>query len=471
MKDQHCKPDNESEFYNLMNGDHLRRAQKLSHMGSWMIDLGAGIVLASEEACRIYGSDKRESSLAEVQALVVPEFRASMDEALRRLVNDKAPYDMEYKIKRKSDGEIRYIHSVAEYDPERRIVTGTIHDITWRKRAEDALHESEARFRSLFDNAMSGIVYIDAHGNILEVNARMLNFLGSPSPEETKKLNMLTFPLLVKVGFSADLERCIRTREVVSGAAEYQSKWGKTRYLEYILNPIGRGETISGIIAKVEDITERKAVEEEIRSLLAEKDLLMREIHHRLKNNMAVIESLLKMQIGGSDCPQADAALQDAVGRLSSMRVLYDKLYRSKDLKEVSAEGYILTLLDEIFGVFPESGDIEIISDIDDFPIPSEKVFTLGIIINELLTNILKYAFTEKQKVKRVTLSAARKDNMVSIVIRDNGVGCDVELLTDGSKGFGLQLIRMLTEQMNGTVVFENDQGTVCSLEFPCETA
>jgi PAS domain S-box-containing protein len=448
------------------NEEHFNIIQKLTNLGSWRVDLDSATLFASAEACRIYGIEHHNYPLTYIQSLVMPDYRPELNAALNRLITTGSGYDVEYQIKRVSDGEIRDIHTIAEYNPEKRIVTGAIHDITMRKYAERALQESESRYRRLFDNSVSGIIYADVEGNVLDVNPKMLQILGSPSLAATKKVNVLTFPLLVEAGFSEDFRKVIATSDVVNGFTRYHSKWGKDHYLEYVLNPVKKEGTILRIIGKIEDITERKLADEKVQSLLEEKDLLLREVHHRLKNNMASIENLLKIQLGSSDDERVTAPLLDAASRLGSMRVMYDRLFLSTDLIHISIDDYFSTLADEIFEVFPESHDVEIIKKIQSFMIPSDIIFPLGLMINELLTNAFKYAFTCSVQEKRIRISAAINEGRVIISVSDNGAGYPEKGDSEEDPGFGLQLVRMLSKQIGGNVDFKNDGGAVCMLEF-----
>jgi len=446
--------------------EHFRIIQKLTHLGSWRIDLDTKTVHASVEACRIYGVEYQDYDILYIQALVLPQYRSFLDSELDNLIAKGSGYDVSYQIKRVSDGAIRDIHSIAEYNSGKRIVTGAIHDVTEHKTAERALQESEERYRSLFENSVSGIIYTDIEGRILEVNSKMLQLLGSPSMEETKSVNVLTFPLLVEAGFSADFKKVIDTSSVVNGETWYQSKWGTDHYLEYVLNPVKRDGRIVSIIGKIEDITERKQTEDKVQSLLDEKDVLLREIHHRLKNNMASIESLLKIQLGASDDERVTAPLLDAVARLGSMRVLYDKLYLSVDFIHTYIEDYLSTLIDEIFQVFPDGRNVKVVKNIQNFLIPSDKIFPLGLMINELLTNAFKYAFPDSGADKLIKISVASTAGRVRIVVRDNGGGYPEIRDKGDASGFGLQLVRMLVQQIGGKVDFRNEDGAVCVIEF-----
>jgi PAS domain S-box-containing protein len=446
--------------------EHFRIIEKLARLGSWRLDLDSLIVSASEEACRIYGLELNKYPVNVIQSLVLPEYRSEMDTQLDNLINSKGEYNIQFKIKNQKDGSIRDIHSIAEYNEEKRTVTGVIHDITEGKTIERELQESEERYRTLFNNSVSGIIYTDINGQILEANQKMLQILGSPSLEATKKINVLTFPLLVDVGFSADFRQVFETQSVVQRSVKYLSKWGTEHYLEYVLNPVKHGSIITRVIGKIEDITERKNDEIKIDALLLEKEILLREIHHRLKNNMASIAGLLRIQLENSDDNRVIAPLKDAVGRLNSMRILYDKLYLSADFIHTSIEEYLTSLIDEIFEVFPESQDVEIVKNIENFPIPSDKIFPLGLIINELLTNAFKYAFIDEHSTGKLEISVALSDADVRLIVKDNGRGY-ADLDAAGKKsGFGLRLIRMLTAQIGGAVEFNNDNGAVCVIDF-----
>jgi PAS domain S-box-containing protein len=137
-------------------------------------------------------------------------------------------------------------------------------DITAMKIAENALAESESRFRSLFDNAMTGVFYINTEGEIIEANPKIIELLGSLSIEETKKINVLTFPPLVANGYAKNFKKSIEEGVVVFDETSYKSKWGKTMHVRYYFNPIKVGNEIVGVLANVEDISELRKAERQI---------------------------------------------------------------------------------------------------------------------------------------------------------------------------------------------------------------
>ncbi len=216
------------------------------------------------------------------------------------------------------------------------------------------------------------------------------------------------------------------------------------------------------------DIAKRTRAEKEINRQLSEKEILLREVHHRIKNNISQIEGLLSMQASSTDNAFAKSALQDAISRVDSIRMLYEKLLIGKEYREVSIKTYSESLIDSLVAVFPESQNIHIEKKIVDCTLSSKIAIPLGIILNELLTNIFKYAFKEKNK-GRIVIEIEKTGNLVSLTIRDNGMGIEERNDKNKSPGFGLTLVKMLAEQLEGTFSIEKENGTKSELKFELE--
>jgi PAS domain S-box-containing protein len=211
------------------------------------------------------------------------------------------------------------------------------------------------------------------------------------------------------------------------------------------------------------DITHRKLAEEKIKTLLDEKELLLREVHHRIKNNMLTITSLLFLQTESLQDSAAISALNDAVSRIQSMVVLYDKLYRSSNFNELSVLEYLSPLVDEIVNNFPNYQIVKIEKVIEDFILPTATLFPIGIMINELLTNAMKYAFVGRDS-GLLKVSAYKAENRIYFSIEDDGVGMPES--DESIAGFGLQLVNMLAKQIRGVVRLQVENGTKFTLEF-----
>jgi PAS domain S-box-containing protein len=210
---------------------------------------------------------------------------------------------------------------------------------------------------------------------------------------------------------------------------------------------------------------ERKQAEEEIKRQLSEKEILLKEVHHRIKNNIAAVESLLFLHSQSTANPEALSVLQDAIGRVDSMRILYDKLLLSEDYKDISVKNYLDDLIDTIVTLFPDKAKIKIEKRIADFNLDPRRLFPLGIIINELLTNKMKYAFIDK-KAGAIKIFLTHADDHVSLSIQDNGRGLPDGFDIDKEKGFGLMLVKMLCQQLGGSFSMEKHKGTRCTVEF-----
>ncbi len=204
---------------------------------------------------------------------------------------------------------------------------------------------------------------------------------------------------------------------------------------------------------------------EKIKSLLDEKEFILKEVHHRIKNNMSTIKSILALQAMKLNEPAAQAALNDAGSRVQSMMVLYDKLFLAERYSDMPVRMYLPALIDQILANFPESSRLNIEKNVDDFILDTKRLSTLGIIINELLTNIMKYAFADGVD-GMITVSASLKDNRVTVIIQDNGRGIPVKTGNEKPGGFGFTLISILVKQLNGTMKIESEKGTTVVLEF-----
>ncbi len=215
-------------------------------------------------------------------------------------------------------------------------------------------------------------------------------------------------------------------------------------------------------------ITELKQAETESKKQLQQKEIILKEAHHRIKNNMASIENLLDLQCETITSDEAIYAIREAISRLHSMRLLYDKLLLTADYKTTSVKAYLDSLIDEIISLFPIKIAVKVEKKISDFNIHPKLLFPLGIIVNELLSNSMKYAFTECKNCS-VYIELFQDANKVTLLIKDNGVGLPSGFDINSTNGFGLMLVKLLSEQLNGSFEMSNNYGTHCSLEFELE--
>jgi two-component sensor histidine kinase len=216
------------------------------------------------------------------------------------------------------------------------------------------------------------------------------------------------------------------------------------------------------LLSVVEDKQDK---ENRIQALLDEKELLLKETHHRIKNNMGTINSLLSLQANDQIDPAAKTVLDDAAQRLQSMMVLYDKLYRSENYGELSVKEYLPALIAEIVGAFPIAVPVVTDIQVDDFTLSAKILSNIGIIMNELVANSMKYAFGSTER-GLIHISAAVDGSKVRFVYADDGAGLPHTVDFEHSTGFGLQLVQLLVRQIGGTIRIDREEGTRYVIEL-----
>ncbi len=205
---------------------------------------------------------------------------------------------------------------------------------------------------------------------------------------------------------------------------------------------------------------------ERIRELLSEKELLLREVHHRIKNNMSTVASLLALRASATSEPLASSILDDASRQVKSMTTLYDRLYATQYSGRISARSLLQPLVADIVASFKNDMPLEVAIRIDDFELEERQLQPLCIIINEILTNAMKYAF-KGRNAGRIEVSASEEAGSVRVRILDDGIGLPSSVDLGKSDGFGLMLVRSLAEQLGASARLERAGGTLFSLELP----
>lgn len=219
------------------------------------------------------------------------------------------------------------------------------------------------------------------------------------------------------------------------------------------------------------DISNRREAELKAQELLEEKELLLREIHHRVKNNMSMISAFLNLQADDTDNPHSASVLLEAAQRVTGMATLYDSLFHSSDLRATSVDSYLQTLIHAIIEGYPEKNrKIHADITVEDSNMKADLLISLGIIVNELVTNTLKYAFHENRP-GRLEVSFHSDDQKARLEVRDNGPGLPPGFSLDSSEGFGLKLVKLLSTQLQGKLMIENRNGAGFILEFPLAPA
>jgi PAS domain S-box-containing protein len=216
--------------------------------------------------------------------------------------------------------------------------------------------------------------------------------------------------------------------------------------LHDVKNGIGQA---NGFVLTLADITERKLAEENVRASLREKEMLLQEIHHRVKNNLQVIVSLLGLQSQQVSDSQAVGALEESRDRIKAMALIHENLYRERDPAGVNLSAYLKTIASQIVSGYSLSKNIELIYNGDHVGVDLNKAMPIGLILNELLTNSLKYAYEDVSR-GILEVSLTKNNDAIQLLVRDNGRGLESEETLATSKRLGWRLINLLTKQIDG---------------------
>ncbi|MFH0865971.1 MAG: PAS domain S-box protein [Bacteroidota bacterium] len=353
-------------------------------------------------------------------------------------------------------------------------VFGIARDVTERKKANEAIKNSEEKYKMIFENAPLGIMTADISGNIIEINPVLLQMLGSKSVNETKSINVLSFPPMIMAGLVEKFVKCIETGESVVSEHTYTSKWGKSLDTRIYTKPIKNSrDRITGFQTIVEDITEQKKTEKQIISALNEKEVLIREIHHRVKNNMQIIISLINMQMQDSRDAVMNRKFRELQHRVRSMSIIHEDLYMSDDLSRINFGNYLEHLTNHLLQAYPHKKNLQLHFNVSNILLGIDTAIPCGLIVNELLSNSLKYAFPDdcfgSEKPCEIFVEFSIEKNRYKLIIGDNGVGLPPNIEEIKSKSLGLLLVEILVTQLKGKMKMSGKKGTRYEIEMEKE--
>jgi len=345
-----------------------------------------------------------------------------------------------------------------------------LRDITESKRAAELLHESEEKFRTIFEHANDGIVLLDSCGTIIDVNRKVEDiFKYNREDLIGKRFFELNFPDMENMTELADLFTDIvnKNEPIPLILVEVKDKSGNDIYAEVSTKLIKRNGNVQGVLSIVRDITQRKKAEKKIKEALKEKEVLLREIHHRVKNNLQIISSLLKLQSTYIKDEQYTEMLRDSQNRVRSMALIHEKLYHSENLLNIDFETYIRSLTDELIRSYG-AAEVAMNIKVDTIAIGVDTAIPCGLIINELVSNSLKHAFPDGKGEITITLHAI--DGTIELTVSDTGVGIPDTVDFRTTETLGLRLVTILAEdQLDGDITLKRDAGTEFCITFPAQ--
>lgn len=351
----------------------------------------------------------------------------------------------------------------------------------YKHRVEKKLRESEEWLSTTLESIGDAVIATDTEGNVKFMNPVAQALTGWKEEEVIDKPLKHIFNIInEETGKPADdpVARVLREGAVI-GLANHTvliAKDGKKISIDDSGAPIkGDRGNIIGVVLVFRDITERKKVEKKLKNSLREKEMLLKEIHHRVKNNMQIIFSLLNLQSRHVKDKNVLSILKESQNRVRSMGLIHEKLYQSKDLARIELSDYVRKLVSGLFHSYGvNSNVIRLKMDIGDVFLDVNTAIPCGLIINELVSNSLKHAFPKSKawimKAKSrgeidISLSPD-KNNKFTLIVGDNGIGLPKDLDFKSTDSLGLQLVNTLVEQLEGTITLDRKNGTSFTITF-----
>jgi PAS domain S-box-containing protein len=353
-----------------------------------------------------------------------------------------------------------------------KVVQCNIRDITDRTRAEESLRKSENNFRRSLDDSPLGVRIVTPKGETIYANRTILDLYGYASMDE---INRIPIKERYTPQSYAEFQTRKKDREDGDfGPSQYEinivRENGEIRHLQVLRKEILWNGTKQFQVI-YQDITERKQAEEKIRNSLAEKEVLLKEVHHRVKNNLMIIIGLIKMEETKANNEMFNPLLQELEGRIRSMAQVHESLYLSKYLTHIDLQNYIETISGQISAQFGSERNIYFSVQAAGVMVGLDKAISCGLILNELITNACKHAFPGGKPGSgavrcEINVIAVQDGGELILTVANNGVGLPADLDWEKSESLGLQLVKMLIKQINGSIELDRSAGTAFRLKF-----
>lgn len=434
---------------------------------------GEGLIYVNEAFLNIFGYESREEALS-----VPPEhYYADPDhrwELVKKLEQDKRLTNEEVKFRRKDGSTFWGLENSTLVEGGGELyIDAVINDITERKKVEEALRQSEEKYRTILENIEDGYFETDLKGRLTFFNRALQRVVGYPGEQligmdSSEYMDAKNARKVYQV-----FNKVYRTGEPERGFEwEIINKDGDRKTVEASISLKKNSEGVStGFRGIMRDITARKKHEEEINRSLKEKEILLGEIHHRVKNNLAVISGLLYLQSQKTEDATAQTLLTQSQSRIHSMAMIHEMLYDTRSFANIQPDVYINKLISYISkNLFPGSKNIRTEVTTGDIELVMSVAIPCALIINELLTNAYKYAF-EGRDEGTIRVDFTREGDTYRLEVWDNGIGFAEKpvLNRETGEGLGLFLVDTLVSQLDGTLDLEIDQGSRFIITFPAE--
>ena len=451
-----------SEVLGQHMAERLALATNATSLAVWDWDVTTGRMFASPSYFTMMGYDPDEVLTSHEQWLdrVHPADRTSVAGKIQSaLTGTEATYRYEARLLH-ADGSFRWVNAIGSVlgrDSRGRAtrLMGVREDITERKRADEALRDSEQRFRTIFEAEPECVKVLGKDGALLEMNAAGLAMLEAGSVEEAKSQTLVEYLRPEDRAAFAALFRSVLAGEAGQLQYEITGLRGTRRWLETHAAPMrdAEGRPLM-MLAITRDVTQRRQGDEALRKSLAEKGALLKEVHHRVKNNLQVVTSLLRLETSRNQHLPTRSVLKAMQNRIHSMALLHETLYRTGMFAAVDLGVYLRQLATQSFRALNDRpGPIELDLDLASVQVEMDQAIPCGLLVNELISNCLKHGFPDDHG-GRIRVELVLVDGGPQLVLRvsDTGKGLPTDFAARPRNSLGLQLVADLAKQLRGTL-------------------
>ena len=435
--------------------------------GICVVSIDGDIQFASEKCASMLGYDDPDISIG--HSIFDYLDTSSQNKAklyMREIFTGRETHSEEYVLRRK-DGSFLYAELnsqvLSDKDNKPNQLMVIIRDITDRKKKEEELAESQQRYFDLLNSMREGFAYVDEADIYRLVNPSFDQIMGQPM-----------------IGKSIYDVPDNKGKKILMNESGRRKKGGSSEYVVSIIRPDGQRRWIRvnssplygndgryiGRSALHRDITDELKEKAELNQLVKTKETLMKELQHRVKNSLTLVSSLLDIAMNGISDTKAIGVLEDTISRIQSMSAIYERLYLTESVSSIHFGTYVDGIAKSIFNTFsPDSSKIKLSVEAEQIDIDTKRAISLGLIVNELLTNALKYAFPYNRSGV-ITVSFEKIEQDVSLTVSDDGVGMKDPAILDSSPTMGMTLIRLLASQIGASMKVDLSHGTSISIVF-----
>lgn len=483
----------------------VEKAQEISGIGYWELDFENDELTWSNQVYKIFGVNPEtfEPTQSRFLEIVHPEDRPKIHAAFAKAIETKQPYKLQHRIVL-NDGAVRYVieksDSILNEAGEAIKSYGSVQDVTELVVDRMKLEASQRKFMAISKQTTEGITVSDLKGNYVFVNPAFCDMSGYSEEELLRKS---VFDMKASGQTHESFKNSKEQMEGRPVRVNLQKKDG-TEYMTEIIGDVIEVEKESFVLGTIRDISEqvkseelinelnkdleskvrerteqlnetiqnlskeveqRKQAQKELKDSLAIKEILFREVTHRVKNNMQIISSLINLQREHLD-DESCAFLEQITHRIHSMALIHETLYKTDDFEGIQFNHYLNSLINYIY----ESYSIEnfkINLDADDLQLPLDVGTSLGMIIIELVINSIKHAFANLDRIGIIDISFKEEAKQkYKLTIADNGVGFSKAIDFRNTTSLGLQLVTGLVDQLSGEIKLISENGSMFEITF-----